>query len=201
MFGKRCLDLLLATATVPLWAPLFAVIALLVRVNLGLPVFFRQERAGRGGRPFCLIKFRSMRELRAADGTLLPDEARLTGFGKWLRSTSLDELPQLWNVLLGEMSLVGPRPLLMRYLPRYSGDQARRHEVPPGLTGWCQVNGRNALSWDKKFDLDTWYVAHRSLGLDLLILLMTVRQVLIRRGISAADHTTMPEFMGDDSGR
>jgi lipopolysaccharide/colanic/teichoic acid biosynthesis glycosyltransferase len=197
MFSKRCLDLVLVTVTAPIWVPLLALVALLVRVKLGSPVLFRQERAGRAGRPFFVIKFRSMRDLRAAGGTLLPDEARLTGFGQWLRSTSLDEIPQLWNVVRGDMSLVGPRPLLMRYLPRYSAEQARRNEMPPGMTGWCQVNGRNALSWDEKFNFDTWYVAHWSLWLDIRILFLTIGQVLVRRGVSPADQVTMPEFKPD----
>jgi lipopolysaccharide/colanic/teichoic acid biosynthesis glycosyltransferase len=179
-----------------LW-PLLAAVALLIRWNLGSPVLFRQQRPGRGGAPIEVIKFRSMRELRDAQGTLLPDEARLTRLGRFLRASSLDELPQLWNVLRGDLSLVGPRPLMFRYLPRYSKRQARRHEVMPGITGWSQVNGRNALSWDEKLELDVWYVEHWSLGLDLRILWMTVGRVLLRSGVSNPGHATMPEFLGN----
>lgn len=185
---KRCLDLLLILALAPLWLPLMAVAAALVRLNLGRPVLFAQERAGRGGRPFRLYKLRSMRE---GPGT---DAERLTRFGRWLRATSLDELPELWNVLKGEMSLVGPRPLPVRYLPRYSPEQNRRHEVLPGITGWAQVNGRNLLSWEDKFRHDVWYVDHRSLLLDLKILFLTVSAVFRHTGISAANEATMSEF-------
>lgn len=188
---KRCLDLLLILALAPLWLPLMAVAAALVRLNLGRPVLFAQERAGRGGRPFRLYKLRSMRE---GPGT---DAERLTRFGRWLRATSLDELPELWNVLKGEMSLVGPRPLPVRYLPRYSPEQNRRHEVLPGITGWAQVNGRNTLDWETKFRYDTDYVDRRSLALDAKILLLTVAQVVLRRGISHAGEATMGEFAGN----
>jgi sugar transferase EpsL len=191
---KRVFDLLAVILTAPLWLPVLAVVALLVRLKLGSPVFFRQARPGYRERIFELIKFRTMTDARDVAGRLLPDSARLTPFGRWLRATSLDELPELLNVLRGEMSLVGPRPLLVEYLPRYSPEQRRRHEVRPGLTGWCQINGRNALSWEQKFALDIWYVDHRSLWLDLRILVMTIWQVLARRGISASNHATMPEF-------
>ena len=191
---KRVFDLLAVILTAPLWLPVLAVVALLVRLKLGSPVFFRQARPGYRERIFELIKFRTMTDARDVAGRLLPDSARLTPFGRWLRATSLDELPELLNVLRGEMSLVGPRPLLVEYLPRYSPEQRRRHEVRPGLTGWCQINGRNALSWEQKFELDVWYVDHRSLWLDLRILVMTIWQVLARRGISASNHATMPEF-------
>jgi lipopolysaccharide/colanic/teichoic acid biosynthesis glycosyltransferase len=191
---KRVFDLIAVVLTAPLWLPVLAVVAALVRWKLGSPVFFRQQRPGYHERIFALIKFRTMTDARDAAGNLLSDAARLTPFGRWLRATSLDELPELLNVLRGEMSLVGPRPLLVEYLPRYSSEQRRRHDVLPGLTGWCQVNGRNALSWEQKFALDVWYVDHRTLWLDLKILFMTVGQVLFRKGISASDHATMPEF-------
>lgn len=191
---KRIFDLVAVVITAPLWVPLVAVLALLVRVKLGSPVFFRQKRPGHRESIFELIKFRTMTDARDETGQLLPDAIRLTPFGKWLRGTSLDELPELVNVLKGEMSLVGPRPLLVQYLERYSPEQKRRHEVPPGLTGWAQINGRNALSWEEKFKLDVWYVDHRSLGLDLRILFRTVWQVVSRQGISAPGDATMPEF-------
>ncbi len=194
MFAKRSFDLVLVVLTAPLWLPLLLVLAVLVCWQLGRPVFFRQRRPGFREQPFNLIKFRTMRDTRDAAGRLLPDEARLTPFGRWLRSTSLDELPELLNVLRGEMSLVGPRPLLVEYLARYTPEQRRRHDVPPGLTGWAQVNGRNALSWEQKFAHDIWYTDHRSFGLDLRILFRTLWQVLTRRGISAPGEATMPEF-------
>jgi lipopolysaccharide/colanic/teichoic acid biosynthesis glycosyltransferase len=193
---KRLFDLVVLLLTAPLWLPVLGAVAMLVRLNLGRPVFFRQPRPGRHGRVFELIKFRTMTQARDAQGHLLPDAQRLTRFGRWLRSTSLDELPEVLNVLRGEMSLVGPRPLLVQYLDRYSPEQARRHEVLPGLTGWVQVKGRNALTWEEKFRLDVWYVDHRSLWLDLRILLLTVWQVLRRHGVSAPGAATMPEFMG-----
>jgi lipopolysaccharide/colanic/teichoic acid biosynthesis glycosyltransferase len=195
---KRALDLAAAVGGLLLLSPVLAVLALLVRRRLGSPVLFRQLRPGLHGRPFLLLKFRTMRDAVDASGEPLPDEQRLTPFGRWLRATSLDELPTLWNVARGDMSLVGPRPLLMEYLPRYSPGQARRHEVRPGITGWAQVNGRNALSWDEKFRLDVWYVDHRSLGLDLRILWMTLRKVFVREGISHAGHVTMEKFRGDE---
>jgi sugar transferase EpsL len=201
---KRAFDLLAVLLTAPLWAPVLAVLALLVRCKLGTPVFFRQRRPGWKGEIFELIKFRTMTDERDAAGNLLPDAQRLTRFGRMLRSTSLDELPELLNILRGEMSLVGPRPLLVQYLERYSPRQARRHEVRPGLTGLAQVNGRNALSWEEKFEWDVRYVETQSFWLDLKILLLTVRSVLIRDGISAAGDATMPEFRpatGSDGGQ
>jgi lipopolysaccharide/colanic/teichoic acid biosynthesis glycosyltransferase len=168
----------------------------LIHLNLGRPVFFSQVRPGLHAKPFKMIKFRTMTNARGPDGQLLPDAARLTPFGKFLRTTSLDELPELWNVLKGDMSLVGPRPLLMEYLPLYTSEQARRHEVRPGITGWAQVNGRNALSWEERFALDVWYVDNRSFWLDLRIFLMTVRKVLMREGISADGEVSMPKFKG-----
>jgi len=167
-----------------------------VRRKLGSPVFFRQIRPGLHGRPFQMVKFRTMTDACAADGRLLPDVERLTTFGRFLRASSLDELPELWNVLKGDMSLVGPRPLLMDYLPLYSPEQLRRHDVRPGITGWAQINGRNALSWEEKFKLDVWYVSNRSMWLDIKILWLTVRKVLVRDGISAAGEATMPRFTG-----
>lgn len=192
--SKRWFDLLLVVLTAPVWLPLCAVIALLVRCKLGAPVLFRQLRPGLHGKVFELVKFRTMRDAMGPDGRPLPDQDRLTPFGRWLRATSLDELPELFNVLRGEMSLVGPRPLLVDYLSRYSPRQARRHDVPPGLTGLAQINGRNALSWADKFEWDVRYVETRSLGLDLKILLQTVAKVLRRDGISAQGEATMPEF-------
>ena len=170
----------------------------LVRRKLGSPVFFRQVRPGMNGKPFEMVKFRTMTDERGPDGQLLPDAVRLTPFGRFLRSSSLDELPELWNVLKGDMSLVGPRPLLMEYLPLYSPEQARRHEVRPGVTGWAQINGRNAISWEDKFKLDTWYVDNQSLWLDIKILWLTVKKVLVREGISAPGDATMPVFTGSD---
>ena len=171
-------------------------LALLVRRKLGSPVLFRQVRPGLHGQPFEMVKFRTMTDARGADGALLPDAVRLTPFGRFLRASSLDELPELWNVLKGEMSLVGPRPLLMEYVPLYSAEQYRRHEVRPGVTGWAQVNGRNAISWEEKFKLDVWYVEHQSLALDIKILWLTVKKVLLRDGISAAGEATMAKFTG-----
>jgi lipopolysaccharide/colanic/teichoic acid biosynthesis glycosyltransferase len=191
---KRGFDLAGASLALLLFAPLLLGIALLVRLNLGKPVLFRQQRPGQHGRPFVLVKFRTMRQ--ANDAHALPDRERLTPFGRWLRSTSLDELPELWNVLTGDMSLVGPRPLLTEYLPLYSPEQARRHEVRPGITGWAQVHGRNALSWDERFRLDVWYVDHHSIRLDLLILLRTVHKVYAREGITPQGEATMPKFSG-----
>lgn len=195
--AKRLLDLALSVSALLVLSPVLACTALLVRLRLGSPVLFRQERPGLHGRPFLLMKFRTMRDAADARGEPLPDEQRLTAFGRRLRATSLDELPTLWNVVRGDMSLVGPRPLLMEYLPRYSPEQARRHGVRPGITGWAQVNGRNAVSWDEKFRLDVWYVEHRSLALDLRILWMTLRKVLVREGISHSGHATMEKFRGN----
>ncbi len=193
---KRVLDLIFVVLIAPLWMPIVGVLALLVRVRLGRPVLFRQVRPGFRGQPFQLLKFRSMTEDRDSRGNYLPNEERLTRFGGWLRSSSLDELPELLNVLRGEMSLVGPRPLLVQYLSRYTPEQARRHEVKPGITGWAQVNGRNAISWEEKFELDVWYVDHQTIWLDLRILWLTVWGVLRRRGINPAGKVGAPEFMG-----
>jgi len=194
--GKRVLDLAAVVGLAPLWLPLAALVALAVRLALGRPLLFRQLRPGLGGRPFTLLKFRTMTEARDEDGRLLPDDQRLRRFGSFLRRTSLDELPELFNVLRGEMSLVGPRPLLMEYLDRYTPQQARRHEVKPGITGWAQVNGRNALTWEEKFELDVWYVDHMSSWLDVKILAMTVWKVLTGEGVSQPGHATMPQFLG-----
>lgn len=177
-------------------SPVMLVTAVLVKKNLGSPVIFCQPRPGRDGKVFNLYKFRTMKDARDANGTLLPDEERLTSFGKALRATSMDELPELWNILKGDMSLVGPRPLLVQYLPRYNDEQRRRHDVRPGLTGWAQVNGRNNISWEEKFQHDVWYVDHVSLLLDARILMMTVGKILRREGISAEGSATMEEFMG-----
>ena len=196
--AKRLLDVGLPLLAAPVLVPVGIGVAFLVRWQLGTPVLFRQRRPGLRGQPFTMLKFRTMQDVRGPDGTLLPDEARLTSFGRWLRATSLDELPSLLNVLRGEMSLVGPRPLLLQYLDRYTPTQARRHEVRPGLTGWAQVNGRNTTPWDERLAQDVWYVDRVSLWLDLKILLMTVRRVWKRNGISATGHATMPEFRGGD---
>jgi sugar transferase EpsL len=179
-----------------LLAPVFAVLALAVRLKLGSPVLFRQQRPGLNGQPFTLAKFRTMTDTRDDEGNLLPDKERLTPFGQFLRSTSLDELPELHNVLRGEMSLVGPRPLLMRYLERYNGEQMRRHEAKPGITGWAQINGRNDVAWEEKFALDVWYIDHTSLSLDLKIIALTFWRILRRDGISREGHATAPEFLG-----
>jgi len=195
-FGKRLLDLIIVIPALIFLLPLALGVALLVRWKLGAPVLFSQRRPGLGGRPFQIIKFRTMTDARDAQGILLPDAQRLTRFGRLLRSTSLDELPELLNVLKGEMSLVGPRPLLMQYLDRYSPEQMRRHEAPPGITGWAQVNGRNAISWEEKFAYDIWYVDNFSLALDLKILFQTVWEVLKREGISQPGHVTIEEFYG-----
>jgi len=195
---KRIIDLLVSLILLILLSPVMLVIAVLVRIKLGRPVLFSQERPGLHGRLFRLYKFRTMRDARGADDQLLPDEERLTKFGRFLRASSLDELPELFNVLKGEMSLVGPRPLLVAYLERYTPEQARRHEVLPGITGWAQVNGRNALSWESKFKLDVWYVDNRSFWLDLKILFLTIWKALKREGISAPGSATAPEFMGSE---
>ena len=193
---KRLFDITAALVALLLLALPLLALTWLVRRKLGRPAFFRQVRPGLHGQPFEMVKFRSMTDARGPDGALLPDADRLTPFGRFLRASSLDELPGLWNVLKGDMSLVGPRPLLMEYLPLYSPTQARRHEVRPGITGWAQVNGRNALGWEEKFALDVWYVDHRSLWLDLKILWLTVKKVLVRDGISAAGEATMARFTG-----
>ena len=189
---KRVLDLAIIVILAPIWLPVVAIVALLVWVNLGWPVLFAQDRAGRNGRPFTLYKFRTMRE---GEGS---DEERLTKFGRFLRAASLDELPELWNVLKGEMSLVGPRPLPVRYLPRYTPEQNRRHEVKPGITGWAQVNGRNALDWETKFRYDVDYVDSQSVWFDLKILWMTFTQVIVAKDINHANEATMSEFRGKD---
>lgn len=197
MHGKRLFDLILTVPATILFLPLFAIIAFCVRKWIGTPVLFSQKRPGLGGQPFKIYKFRTMTNAHGENGELLPDADRLTKFGRFLRATSLDELPELFNVLKGEMSLVGPRPLLMRYLERYTPEQARRHEVKPGITGWAQVNGRNALSWEEKFKLDVWYVDNWSLWLDIKIIAMTIWKILKREGISQPGQATMEEFMGD----
>ena len=196
---KRLLDILLSGGALLVLWPVLAVLAVLVRRRLGSPVIFCQERPGRDGKIFKLYKFRSMTDARDANGDLLSDEERMTGFGRMLRSTSLDELPELWNILRGDMSVVGPRPLLVKYLPLYNAQQARRHEVMPGLTGWAQVNGRNAIGWDEKLALDVWYVDHRSAALDLKILWRTAFGVLRQTGINNSASETMPEFKGPGS--
>lgn len=195
---KRGVDILLALGGLLVLLPVLVLVAVLVRLRLGKPVLFRQHRPGLHGRPFELIKFRSMRDAVDDSGNSLPDGERLGPFGRWLRASSLDELPELWNVVKGDMSLVGPRPLLMQYLPLYSPKQARRHEVRPGLTGWAQVNGRNALSWQQRFAMDVWYVDNRSLSLDLRIILLTVKQVYIREGVAAEGSATVEYFKGND---
>lgn len=194
---KRLLDLFIIAMSSLIIIPLVVVVALIVASTLGRPVLFRQARPGKNGKPFVMYKFRTMLDTRDSVGTLLSDEARLTGFGRLLRATSLDELPELWNVVKGDMSLVGPRPLLMEYLPLYSSEQRRRHEVLPGLTGWAQVNGRNAVSWKEKFELDVWYVDNRSIWLDMKILFLTVAKVLKREGINQEGHVTMERFRGN----
>ena len=196
---KRLFDVVVSACALLVLALPLLVVIWMVRRKLGSPVFFTQVRPGMHGKPFKMVKFRSMTSERGTDGELLPDAVRLTPFGRFLRSTSLDELPELWNVLKGDMSLVGPRPLLMEYLPLYSPEQARRHEVRPGITGWAQVNGRNTISWEDKFKLDVWYVDHCSLWLDIKILWLTVKKVLVREGISAAGEATMGKFTGSKS--
>ncbi len=196
--SKRVFDLLLTTVGLVILSPVMLVLALLVWIFHGRPVLFRQTRPGYRGVPFALYKFRSMTDARDPQGSLLPDEQRLTRFGRFLRASSLDELPELFNVLRGEMSLVGPRPLLMQYLERYSAEQMRRHEVLPGITGWAQINGRNALTWQEKFRLDVWYVDHRSLWLDLKILAITLWKVLKREGIDQVGHISAEEFRGNE---
>ncbi len=196
---KRFFDLVLLIGAAPLWVPVLVIVAWLVRWRLGSPILFCQDRPGKDGKLFRLMKFRTMTDARGLDGVLLPDADRLTPFGKWLRASSLDELPELLNILKGEMSLVGPRPLLPQYLPLYTAEQARRHEVRPGITGWAQVHGRNTVDWPKRFAMDVWYVDHRSLWLDVRILWKTVWKVLRRDGISAEGEATMPYFEGSPS--
>lgn len=198
-FFKRLFDIIASASGLIILSPVFLILAYLIRKNLGAPVFFTQERPGKDGKPFKMIKFRSMRDAVDKDGNLLPDSERLTPFGKKLRAASLDELPELWNVLKGDMSLVGPRPLLMSYLPLYNDFQFRRHEMRPGVTGWAQVNGRNAISWDEKFAYDIWYIDHFSLWFDMKILFLTIKKVFIKEGISAEGEATMPYFTGNDS--
>ena len=198
-FFKRLFDIIASASGLIFLSPVFLILIYLIRKNLGEPVFFTQERPGKDGKPFKMIKFRSMRDAVDKDGNPLPDSERLTPFGKKLRATSLDELPELWNVLKGDVSLVGPRPLLMSYLPLYNEFQNRRHEMKPGVTGWAQVNGRNALSWDEKFAHDIWYIDHYSFWLDMKILFLTVKKVFIKEGISAEGEATMPYFTGNDT--
>ena len=198
-FFKRLFDIVASASGLIILSPVFLILAYLIRKNLGAPVFFTQERPGKDGKPFKMIKFRSMRDAVDKDGNPLPDSERLTPFGKKLRAASLDELPELWNVLKGDMSLVGPRPLLMSYLPLYNDFQFRRHEMRPGVTGWAQVNGRNAISWDEKFAYDIWYIDHFSLWFDMKILFLTIKKVFIKEGISAEGEATMPYFTGNDS--
>lgn len=195
---KRLFDLVLTILALLLLWPVILLVALLVHTKLGSPVLFRQTRPGLHGKPFEIIKFRTMRDAVGPDGVPLPDCDRLTPFGRFLRSTSMDELPELWNVLKGEMSLVGPRPLLMQYLDRYTPEQARRHEARPGITGWAQVNGRNAISWDDKFALDVWYIDHQSVILDVKILWLTIGSLFKRDDVCQPGHATMEEFMGSD---
>jgi lipopolysaccharide/colanic/teichoic acid biosynthesis glycosyltransferase len=194
--GKRLLDIFLSLVGMVVFAPVMAVLVLAIRVKLGSPILFRQTRPGLNGQPFIIYKFRTMTNECDSTGSLLPDDKRLTAFGKFLRSSSLDELPELFNVLRGHMSLVGPRPLIMRYLERYTPEQRRRNDVRPGITGWAQIKGRNALSWEERFKLDVWYVDHYSLVLDLKILMITMLKVLKHEGISQEGHVTMSEFMG-----
>lgn len=195
---KRTLDLTLIIFSLPLLLPLYWVVAWLVRSKLGAPILFRQVRAGKDAKPFEMIKFRTMTDERDSNGELLPDSVRLTKFGQFLRSSSLDELPELWNVVKGDMSLVGPRPLLTEYVPLYSQEQARRHSVRPGVSGWAQVNGRNAINWEEKFKLDVWYVDNRSFWLDIKVIFLTLKKVVVREGISADGEATMPIFKGID---
>jgi lipopolysaccharide/colanic/teichoic acid biosynthesis glycosyltransferase len=194
---KRAFDIVFSAGWLIGFSPLLLVVAILVRLKLGSPVLFVQERPGHRAKPFRMVKFRTMTDERGSDGELLPDEQRLTSFGKFLRATTLDEFPEMWNVLIGDMSVVGPRPLLMRYVSRYSPFQARRMEVKPGVTGWAQVNGRNSLTWEEKFALDVWYVDHRSFWLDMRIVVMTFFKVFARTGINAGEGKTMEEFRGN----
>lgn len=196
---KSILDRLVAAIALLFFSPLLLIIAIAIYTRMGSPIFFSPVRPGKNGCIFTLYKFRTMTNERDADGNFLPDEQRLTALGQFLRKTSLDELPQLWNVLKGDMSFVGPRPLLVEYLDRYTPEQARRHEVKPGITGWVQINGRNAISWEEKFQLDIWYVEHWNLWLDLKILGLTLVKVLKREGISAEGHVTIPKFIGSES--
>jgi lipopolysaccharide/colanic/teichoic acid biosynthesis glycosyltransferase len=198
--SKRFIDILGSLAILICLAPLIAVVGALVGLRLGRPILFQQDRPGLHGRIFRMVKFRTMTSARNGRGQLLADADRMTPFGRWLRSTSLDELPELWNVLKGDMSLVGPRPLLVEYLPLYSAFQVRRHEVRPGVTGWAQINGRNGISWEERFALDVWYVDNRSLALDLRILVLTLAKVWSREGVQAEGHATMDYFRGNEQG-
>ncbi|EDM47377.1 Undecaprenyl-phosphate galactosephosphotransferase [Marinobacter algicola DG893] len=197
LFLKKVFDVVTATFALLFFAPVIGLLALQIRRTMGCPVFFRQTRPGLHGEPFEMVKFRTMKDAVDEHGNILPDSERMTSFGQFLRSTSLDELPELWNVLKGDMSLVGPRPLLMEYLPLYSKEQYRRHEVRPGITGWAQVNGRNAISWEYRFELDVWYVNNQSFLLDIKILYLTVKKVLAREGISGEGEATMSKFTGN----
>lgn len=198
---KRCLDFLLSLIAIIVLSPVYLIVALLVKTKLGSPILFKQERPGKNEKIFKMYKFRTMTDEKDSDGELLPDEIRLTSFGKFLRSTSLDELPELFNILKGDMSIVGPRPLLVRYLPLYNVKQKHRHDVLPGLTGWAQVNGRNAISWEKKFEYDVWYTQNISFILDVKILFMTVKKVFVKEGISSDTCETMEEFKGTKVGK
>ncbi len=199
--AKRTLDIAVSLIGMVLLAPVLSLVAAAIRLTMGAPVFFRQTRIGQKDRPFCIAKFRTMMDTRDGEGRLLPDNQRLTPLGRLVRRTSCDEFPQLWNVLRGDMSLVGPRPLLPQYLPRYTDFQRRRHEVKPGITGWAQVNGRNGLTWEQKFELDIWYVDNWSLWLDIRILWLTLLTVCQRDGISQSGHATAAEFMGNVTGQ
>ena len=194
---KRILDIIIASIALVLLFPIYLYVAYKVRKNLGSPVVFRQIRPGLHGKPFEMIKFRTMTDERDAEGNLLPNEQRLSKFGKMLRATSLDEMPELWNVIKGDMSIVGPRPLLMDYLPLYNEEQAKRHNVRPGMTGYAQVNGRNSISWEEKFKLDTWYIENQSIWLDFKIMFQTVKKVLVKEGINQTEEVTMTRFMGN----
>ena len=193
---KRIIDIIGALVGLIVSSPIMLIVSLIIYLTMGRPVFFKQLRPGLNGKPFVIYKFRTMLDLKDKDGNLLPDEKRITAIGKFLRSTTLDELPEFWNVLKGDMSLVGPRPLLMEYLPRYTPEQARRHNVKPGMTGWAQVNGRNAITWEEKFKLDVWYVDNWNIPLDLKIIFLTILKVFKREGVSAEGYATMPEFVG-----
>jgi lipopolysaccharide/colanic/teichoic acid biosynthesis glycosyltransferase len=193
---KRLFDIAASAGALLVFSPLFLIRGLFIRQKLGTPIFFSQSRPGLNGRPFVLVKFRTMADLYDEDGNLLADDMRLTSFGRWLRSTSLDELPELLNVMRGDMSLVGPRPLLLRYLNRYTATQRRRHELRPGITGWAQIHGRNTLSWEERFELDVWYVDHCSFLIDMKVLIKTIHKVIRREGINEAGQATMSEFMG-----
>ena len=193
---KRIIDIIGALVGLIVSSPIMLIVSLIIYLTMGRPVFFKQLRPGMNGKPFVIYKFRTMLDLKDKDGNLLPDEKRITTIGKFLRSTTLDELPEFWNVLKGDMSLVGPRPLLVEYLPRYTPEQARRHNVKPGMTGWAQVNGRNAITWEEKFKLDVWYVDNWNIPLDLKIIFLTILKVFKREGVSAEGYATMPEFVG-----